>query len=160
MIWIICFLIIFPFAFVLLFGAPYLPTRRTQAKLALDMLDLKEGDIFVDLGSGDGAVLIEAAKRGLKCYGYELNPLVWLVSKIRTFKFGSQVTIYCRNFWRVPLPKNTKGVFVFLLEKYMTKLDNKFIKELPKGSIVASYTFQIPNKKARKSKDALFLYKY
>ena len=111
--------------------------------------------MFVDLGSGDGAVLIEAAKRGLKCYGYELNPLVWLVSKARTYKFGSQVTIYCRNFWKIRLPQNTKGVFVFLLDKYMAKLDNKFIKELPEGSLLVSYTFQIPDKKPRKVKDAL-----
>ena len=82
MIWLILTVIVVPFAFVLLYGAPYLPTRKAQANRALDLLKLKEGDIFVDLGSGDGAVLIEAAKRGLVCYGYELNPLVWLVSKV------------------------------------------------------------------------------
>lgn len=159
MIVIIIALLILPFGFVLLFGAPYLPTRRAQAKIALDVLDLKEGDIFVDLGSGDGTVLIEAASRGLICYGYELNPLVWLVSKARTRKFGEQVKIYCRNFWKVPLPKNTKGAFVFLLEKYMAQLDDKFSKEL-KGAAVASYTFKIPNKNIVQEKDAIFFYDY
>lgn len=159
MIWLILALLVLPFGFVLLYGAPYLPTRKAQAKEALDLLDLKEGEVFVDLGSGDGAVLVEAASRGLICYGYELNPFLWLVSKIRTHKFGHEVHIYCKNFWNEPLPKNTKGVFVFLLAKYMPKLDEKLTAELKRATLV-SYTFQIPNKKPKAVKGALFVYKY
>jgi SAM-dependent methyltransferase len=159
MIYLILFAVVIPFGFVLLYGAPYLPTRRKQAGQALDMLKLKSGDIFVDLGSGDGAVLIEAAKRGYRCYGYELNPLVWFVSKIRTVKYGSQITIYCRNFWNVPLPKNTSGVFVFLLDKFMPRLDAKLTSELKNANLV-SYTFQIPGKEPVVAKEALYLYKY
>ncbi len=153
-------LIVLPFGFVLLFGAPYLPTRQAQAKQALDLLDLQKGEVFVDLGSGDGAVLIEAARRGLVCYGYELNPFVWFVSKLRTLRFGKQVHIYCRNFWNIPLPKNTKGVFVFLLDPYMVKLDQKLSKELAPGGRLASYTFKIPHKKVSVCEGALFLYRY
>jgi len=152
--------VVLPFGFVLLFGAPYLPTRKKQAKEALDMLDLKEGDVFADLGSGDGAVLIEAASRGLLCYGYELNPLVWFVSKIRTLKFGKQVHISCKNFWKVALPKNTKGVFVFLLDKYMVDLDKKLTHEMEDGGKLVSFTFKIPGKKTRVQKNALFMYDY
>ncbi len=159
MILLLVCLLVLPFGFVLLYGAPYLPTRQKQAKEALDLLSLKEGDIFVDLGSGDGAVLIEAARRGLICYGYELNPIVWLVSKIRTLKFGNQIHIYCRNFWKEPLPKNTKGVFVFLLDKYMPRLDAKLSSELKEGMVV-SYTFAVPGKDPVKNDRALYLYKY
>jgi hypothetical protein len=158
--WLIICLIILPFGFVLLYGAPYLPTRKAQAKQALDLLDLKEGDIFVDLGSGDGTVLIEAARRGLKCYGYELNPLVWLVSKLRTLRFSKQIKVQCVNFWQKPLPKNTKGVFVFLLDPYMTRLDEKLTAELPHGGTLASYTFKIPGKEPSKSEGPMFIYRY
>jgi SAM-dependent methyltransferase len=160
MIWVIACMLVLPFGFVLLYGAPYLPTRRQQAKQALDMLGLKEGEVFVDLGSGDGAVLIEAANRGLICYGYELNPFVWLVSKVRTRKYGKDVTIYCKNFWNVPLPESTKGVFVFLLDKYMVQLDQKLAKELPGGGHLVSYTFRIPGKEPHSTQSALILYKY
>lgn len=160
MLLLILFLIILPFAFVLLHGAPYLPTRKQQAAQALDLLNLKAGDVFVDLGSGDGAVIIAAAERGLRCYGYELNPFVWFVSKIRTYKYGSQVTIYCRNFWNRPLPEGTAGVFVFLLDKYMGKLDKKLSTELEKNGKLISYTFKVPGKKIRRSAGALYLYQY
>lgn len=159
MVWLLLALAILPFGFVLFFGAPYLPTRRRQAAEALDMLGLKKGEVFVDLGSGDGSVLIEAARRGLVCYGYELNPFVWFVSWLRTRRFGGQVKVYCRNFWRVSLPKDTRGVFVFLLDPYMAKLDAKLAAEL-KGGRLVSYTFQIPDKKPLTAKRALYLYQY
>lgn len=159
MIWLVACLLVLPFGFVLLFGAPYLPTRRAQANQALDLLNLKKGDVFVDLGSGDGAVLIEAARRGLLCYGYELNPFVWLVSKIRTLRFGNKVHIYCRNYWNIPLPQGTKGVFVFLLDPYMSKLHEKLNKELSNGRLV-SYTFQVSEKEPVRVDGAMYLYKY
>lgn len=157
--WILC-LAILPFGLVLLFGAPYLPTRKAQANQALDLLNLQKGEIFVDLGSGDGAVLIEAAKRGLVCYGYELNPFVWLVSWIRTIKYRKNIKVKLGNFWNKKLPINTKAVFVFLLDPYMVKLDKKLQNELTKGSMLVSYTFKIPNKKPVRCLDALCLYKY
>ena len=160
LIWLFLCLLVLPFGIVLLFGAPYLPTRKQQANEALDLLNLKEGDVFVDLGSGDGAVLIEAARRGLVCYGYELNPLVWLISKIRTLRYGKQIKIYCRDYWLTPLPNNTKGVFVFLLDPFMEKLDKKLTAQLESGGQLASYTFKIPGKRPVKSKGAVYIYQY
>ncbi|MBP9738697.1 hypothetical protein KBD20_03340 [Candidatus Saccharibacteria bacterium] len=160
MFWLIALCVVVPFAYVLLFGAPYLPTRKTQVNQALDLLDLKEGELLVDLGSGDGAVLVEAAKRGIKCIGYELNPLVFCVAYLRVWRYRKLVTVRLRNFWKVPLPKETKGVFVFLLDKYMVKLDRKFETELSKGTKVVSYTFEIPDKKSVEMAGPLNLYTY
>jgi len=160
MLWLFALLIILPFGFVLLYGAPYLPTRKKTTFRALDMLALKKGDVFVDAGCGDGAVIIEAARRGLICYGYELNPFVCLVAKWRTRKYKKSVHIYCRNFWNVTIPEDTRGVFVFLLDKYMKRFDKKMTQELPKGARLVSYTFRIPGKSVIKEKAGLYLYKY
>ena len=153
-------MIILPFAYVLLFGAPYLPTRKAQVKQALDLLNLKKGELLLDLGSGDGTVLVEAAKRGIQCIGYELNPLVFAVAYLRVWRYRKLVELRLKNFWRQPIPPETKGIFVFLLDKYMTKLDKKLKSEAPKGTKVVSYTFIIPSKKAKSSNQALSLYQY
>jgi len=42
MFWLVALIVILPFGSVLLFGAPYLPTRKKQANQALDLLDLKK----------------------------------------------------------------------------------------------------------------------
>lgn len=159
MIWFAVMLLVLPFGYVLIFGAPYLPTRKVQAQQALDMLKLKKGEVFVDLGCGDGAVLVEAAKKGLVCYGYELNPLVFAVAWLRTRRYRHLVKLSFGNFWNKTLPEDTKAVFVFLLDKYMTKLDEKLSSELSDAWLI-SYTFKIPKKKIIKTKDAMFLYKY
>ena len=160
MIWLVGFLFVLPFGFVLLFGAPYLPTRKKTAELALDMLSLKPGQKLVDLGSGDGAVLIAAAKRKIFATGYELNPLVFAISFLRCLPHRKYVTIRMANFWRQDIANDTDGVFVFLLDRYMKKLDEKFSSELTRGTKVVSYTFKIPSKKIITEKQALYLYKY
>ena len=160
MFWLIALCVVIPFAYVLMFGAPYLPTRKRQVNQALDLLNLKKGELLVDLGSGDGAVLVEAAKRGIRCIGYELNPLVFSISYIRVWKYRKLVTLRLRNFWNVPIPKEAKAVFVFLLDKYMVKLDRKLETELSKGTKVVSYTFEIPARKPVKVSGALIVYQY
>lgn len=160
MIWIIIFLIFLPFGWVLLFGAPYVPTRRKTIGQAFELLELEAGEVFVDLGAGDGSTLLIAAQKGYVCYGYELNPLVWLVAWLRTRRYGKQIKVYCRNFWHQPLPDDTKGVYVFLLDKYMKKLDKKLVQELRPGGRLVSHAFQIPSKKPTSQLGAVFLYKY
>ncbi|HEU4984185.1 MAG TPA: class I SAM-dependent methyltransferase, partial [Nitrososphaera sp.] len=62
--------------FVVFFGPPYLPTLRRNIDAALDLLDLKPGQTMLDLGSGDGRVLVAAAKRGINVVGIELSPVL------------------------------------------------------------------------------------
>lgn len=159
MIWfLIVFVIILCFGFVLLFGAPYLPTHSLQAKIALDMLDLNKSDNFYELGCGDGKVLIMASSKCDKAVGFELNPILYIIAKIRTAKYKN-VSVKFGNFWNMDLSSADK-VFVFLLDKYMDKLDQKLSSELKKGSRLASYTFKIKDKKIASEKQGVYLYKY
>ncbi len=159
MIFLIFFLVIIAcFSFVLLFGAPYLPTHNKSAHIALDLLELKPGDNFFELGCGDGRVLILAAKRGYKCVGWELNPIIYLVAKVRTAKYKN-VSVKFGSFWEQNLSK-ADGVYVFLLDKYMQKLDKKLTQEMMSGAKLASYAFKIKGKKINHQKHGVFLYKY
>jgi hypothetical protein len=44
-------------------GAPYVPTSNKQLKAILDRAKLKESQVFVELGSGDGRIVREAVKK-------------------------------------------------------------------------------------------------
>ncbi len=160
MIWLVAFVIVLPFSLVLFFGAPYLPTRRRQSLQALKLLGLKKGELLVDLGCGDGAVLVEAAKQGIRGVGYELNPYVYIIAKIRTWRYRKLVSVKMKNFWKEQLPGDTSGVFVFLLDKYMLRLDNKLSTELTKPANLVSYSFEIPGRKKQKTAGAMHLYQY
>lgn len=147
------------FIFVIAFGAPFLPTLKPQVKTALDLIDLKKGQTLLELGSGDGRVMIEAAKRGVNAVGYELNPLLVLYSKVLSWKYRKHIKIIWGNYWRNPLPK-ADGIFVFLLTPYMDKLDKKISQESKRRVKLVSFAFQIPGRKHSKKQSGLFLYNY
>lgn len=147
------------FGFVILFGAPYLPTKQAQTQAALDLLGLKPGQTLYELGCGDGRVLKQAAQRGLKAVGYEMNPLLVLFALVYTWRYRKQVRVVWANFWRADL-SGADGIFVFLLDRFMVKLDNKIKAEVTKPTKLASFAFKVPGKKTLKSQKGIFLYQY
>lgn len=158
--WAVILILFFIFSFVILFGAPYVPTLSAQRKNALELLDMKPGQTLYELGSGDGTLILEAARRGIKVVGYELNPILVLVSRYRTRKFKKQVRIVWGDFWKSDL-SNADAVFVFLLDNYMKKLDAKIRREHEKGTLkLASHAFTIAGRQPAKKLGAVYLYIY
>jgi hypothetical protein len=148
------------FGFVIFFGAPYLPTLEPQKKAALELLDLEAGQTLIELGSGDGTMLLAAAQKGLNVIGYELNPILVIVSYIRTSTYRHRVKVIWGNYWVMQWPE-TDGIFTFLLDKYMKKLDKKIVQNYPDKKIkLVSHAFRIPGKKHSKEKAGVFLYEY
>ncbi|MCA9325355.1 class I SAM-dependent methyltransferase [Candidatus Saccharibacteria bacterium] len=153
------FVILLCFGVVLLVGAPYLPTMKKQVQAGLDLLDLKPGQTMLELGCGDGKVLIAAAQRGIVCVGYELNPILAAISWLRTRRFGRRVRVVWGDYWRTEWP-TADGIYAFILPKYMPKLDTK-ITQLKHNSVrLVSIAFPIDTRKPAKSTQGLYLYVY
>jgi hypothetical protein len=155
----VIFVILLCFGGVLLFGAPYLPTLRPQVHAALELANLKPGQTLLELGCGDGKVLIAAAQVGIHSVGYELNPILALIAWIRTRRFRSHVSIKCANFWTAEWPP-TDAIFTFLLDRYMQKLDTKIVQSVAKPVKLVSFAFQIPGKHPNHQAAGVFLYEY
>ena len=153
---IVIFVLILVFGGVILRGAPYLPTLDAQAHAALELLDLKPGQTLLELGSGDGKVLVTAARAGLNVVGIELNPLLVVISWLRTRRYRKQVRIIWGDLWRVQWPE-CDGVFVFLLDKFMPKLDQR-MKIVKKP--LASFAFKVPGRSFDTERSGVFLYRY
>ena len=161
--------IILCFSLVILVGPPYLPTLKPQVKAALDLLELKPGQTMIELGCGDGVVLIAAAQRGWKAIGIELNPLLVIWCKFRTWRYRNQVTVIWGDYWNLRNWPAAEGIFGFVLPRFMTKLD-EYILEWQKQRLLitskktpvklASFAFKIPNKKIAREQAGVFLYKY
>lgn len=156
---LIALLVILIFSFVLLFGAPYLPTLRRQQIDALELLDLKPGQTLVELGSGDGRMLLAAAERGIKSVGYELNPLLFIYSWLITRKHRRLIKVRLGNFWRADLSA-CDGIYVFLLDKYMSKLYKKITQENTNTVKVVSFAFQFREIKHKTERSGLYLYTF
>lgn len=146
------------FALGAILGAPYVPTLTKSGNDSLDMADLKKGATIIDLGSGDGAFALQAARRGYKVIGYEINPILVIIARLRTLKYRSNVTICLRDFWRIELPE-ADAIYVFLIDRYMQKLGDKLTNELNKPTLVVSHVFKIPGIKPVKENHNTTMYK-
>ena len=161
MIIVFVILAIFLLAFggVLLFGAPYLPTLKPQIKAALGLADLKPGQTLLELGCGDGRVLLAAARQGINGVGYELNPLLAGLAWLRTRRYRRQVKIIWGNFWSINWPP-ADAIFVFLLPRYMPKLDKKIMQSSQKPVKLVSFAFKIPSRPPAAQMGGVYLYIY
>lgn len=128
---------------------PFVPTPKKYVKAIIDQLALRPGQIFYDLGCGDGRFLVEAAKRGAKAAGFELGPWPYFRAKVRLGLNQSRGRIYFKNFYHQNLSE-ADAVFCFLLDKVMPKVEAKLRQELKPGAKFASYGFPLPNRPADK----------
>lgn len=124
--------------------APWWRTNKKIARIACKLARINSKDVVYELGSGDGTFLIVAASEfGAKARGIEIDPLRLLISKIRTI-FWKKEKIYFKreNFFKTNLSE-ASVIFVYLVPKTLKKLQEKFNKELKKGTRVISYRYEL-----------------
>jgi cyclopropane fatty-acyl-phospholipid synthase-like methyltransferase len=152
---ILVYLIIIPN----ILGAPFLRTKKAARARMLEFANIQPGDQMVDLGSGDGILLFESAKRGAIATGYEINP--FLVAKTRSSakKQGleGKVEVFKKNFWGADL-SGFDVVMLFGITHIMPKLEKKLRRELKPGSRVVSFTFKFPHWQPVRVEDNVYLY--
>lgn len=149
------------FGAVVFRGAPYVPTHHASIEDALDLLPLEQGSLILDLGSGDGSVLLQAAKRGYRAVGYEINPLLAGIAWLRSWRHHAHVTVHVHDFWLANWPLEATGAFVFLARPYMRKLKTKLDREMARRTepmYVVSYGFTIPGLIPKKVSKGMYLY--
>lgn len=164
--WTLCFLIIIAiilmlfFVFPWLFGAPFEPTNNKKVKKIIRLAKIKKGEKAVDLGSGDGRLVIELARAGAEAHGYEINPILVFLSRRNIKKAGlkEKAFIHFKSFWSEDLGKYDV-VVMFQFHTIMKKLEKKLRKELKKGARVVSYYWKFPSWKIVKKIDNIHLYK-
>lgn len=141
-------------------GAPYVPTRRKDVQMALELMDVPPGAMIADVGAGDGVVVKLAAERGFRAVGIELNPFLWLVATFRVRRHKDAHIIW-GNMWRWQLPDDTKAVFLFTAGPFAKRLTGWLEteqKRLGKPLKVVSLGFELPGLTSAKTNGACILY--
>lgn len=137
------------FGFVAFFGAPYVPSKRRDVKSALsELYPLGPEDLLVDIGSGDGVVLREASRLGARAVGYEINPVLVLISRLLSRNDGN-VMVRFASFWGASFPLDTTVVYVFGDSRDIIRMFNKVERtasDLGRPISFISYAFQVPSK--------------
>lgn len=161
LVWWIFLIATLLFGFTALTGAPSVPSRRRDVAQAFDELyKITKTDVLVDLGSGGGGVLRAARARGAVAFGVELNPLLALYTRIRSWR-DKKLTVVCRDMYAIDFPTKTTVVYVFGdsrdIKKMTKKVQQQAIK-LHKTIRLISYGFEIPEMIPKKVVGAHMLY--
>lgn len=139
--------------------APFDPTPQEVVERMLVLAGVKKGDVVYDLGSGDGRVVVSAAKTyGVNAVGVEIDPgLVKLAREnVREHGVEKLVEIRQQDFLSADLSEATV-VTLYLSYDGNLALRPKLMRELKPGARVVSYIFDMgdwPAKIAEAYRDA------
>lgn len=125
--------------------SPWWRTNARRARLICKLAKITEKDIVYDLGSGDGTLLLIAAKEfGAKAVGVEIDPLRVWISKILILFAGQRkkVKIVRKNFFDAEI-KDATVVFMYLIPKALARLKPKLLKELKPGTRIVTFVYKI-----------------
>lgn len=145
--------------------SPWSPHWRTDKKAAFaaaKLAKINNRDIVYELGSGDGEFAIVAANEfGAKVVGIEIDPVRYLISKIRILlnNLSSKVKIIRGDFKKIGLESATV-VYFYLVPNAIKRILPKLKKELRVGTRIVSYRYRVdlPLVSTNK-KHKLYLYK-
>ena len=123
----------------------FVPTPQDVVEKMLELAEVKKSDIVYDLGSGDGRILITAAKKyGCKSVGYELDKELVDSSRAKSeaASVKSLVTIEHKDLFTADL-SDADVLAVYLLPQQLTKL-LPMLEKMKPGSRIVSHQFEIP----------------
>jgi precorrin-6B methylase 2 len=121
----------------------WVPTPEELIKAMLDMAKLTPNDYVIDLGSGDGRIVIAAAKRGAKAMGVEYNPDMVTLAKGNAEKEGvsAKATFIRADIFETDFSQATI-LTMYLLPSLNLKLRDKILAMKP-GTRVVSHAFNM-----------------
>jgi ubiquinone/menaquinone biosynthesis C-methylase UbiE len=147
----------------IVYGLPPTPTRRERIRKALQMAELQPGETLYDLGSGDGRVLIIAAREfGASAVGIDIGPVqclqAWAGSILKGS--GNKVKVKWGNFLKTDISQ-ADVVFAYLTSSYVERLAPRLISQLKPGARVVTISFDFTSWEpaAFDDRELIFLYR-
>lgn len=125
--------------------APWVPTRDELLPYIMNLAKIKSGDIFYDLGCGDGRIVVEAALRGAKGVCVEVNKELISRAEEKAKKLGvfDKIVFINDDFFNVVLSDATV-IYMYLLTSVNKMLKPKLSREIKIGTRVVTLDFEIP----------------
>jgi precorrin-6B methylase 2 len=136
---------------------PYFSTPKEVVLKKLELLNLKDGDVVVDLGCGDARNLIQAcAIADVKCIGYEVDPDAIEDARINIENsgFSDRIEIKTADFYKADISE-VDAVILFLTRNALGEISLKLENELKKGAKIVTHQFDLPAWSAEKTIEIL-----
>jgi SAM-dependent methyltransferase len=123
--------------------APFVPTPQEIVDRILEIAEIRKGDVLYDLGSGDGRIVITAARKyGIKAVGFEIDPGLVKESReaIQEARLAGLADIHEQDIRTVDFSSATV-VTMYLYPAANLRLRPALMRQLKPGSRVVSHDF-------------------
>lgn len=141
-------------------GPPFVGSKPDAVGAMAGLAAFGPGETFVDLGAGDGRLLVVAAKAGCDAVGYEINPFLVLRSVVAARRHGLSDRVRARwaDFWKADL-SGADVVAIFGFSTIMDRFRRKCEAELKPGARVISFRYRVPGWVPSDERGGVFLYR-
>lgn len=143
---------------------PYVPTPPPIVEAMLKLGNVRPSDFVIDLGCGDGRIVIMAAEKfGARGMGFDLNPQRIAEARENAQKAGvaDRVEFIEKNLFEADVSKATL-VTLYLLPDVNLRLRPKLLRELRTGARIVSHSFDMgdwkPDKKIEVNGKTLYFW--
>lgn len=122
---------------------PYVPTPENVVAKMLELAKPTRNDVVYDLGSGDGRIVITAARQyGSRGVGYDIDPqrIKEANENARAAGVADRVRFVQQDLFQADLSEATI-VTLYLLPEINLKLRPKLLKELKPGTRIVSHNY-------------------
>lgn len=122
----------------------FVPTPPEAVEVMLGLARVGPGDMLIDLGSGDGRLVIGAAKKGARALGVDLDPELIRVARDNAAKAGmsERAKFAERNLFEQDLTR-ASVVTLYLLPELNLKLRPLLLAQLKPGARVVTHDFHM-----------------
>ena len=142
---------------------PFVPTPQDVVDKMIELGGVKKGDTVYDLGSGDGRIVITAAKKGAKAVGFEIDGDLVKESRENIKKAGVQNSAEIRQQDILTVDLSAASVVtMYLLPDVNLKLRPNVLSQMKPGSRIVSHAFDMgdwkPDKTERVNGRTIYLW--
>jgi SAM-dependent methyltransferase len=124
-------------------GGPYVPTPQAVVDAMLELAKVGPGDLVVDLGSGDGRIVLTAAQRySARGVGVDIDPELVQQSNAEAKRRGlsDRVSFKEQDVLQASIEEATV-LTLYLLPGMMQTLQTKLLRELKPGTRIVAHDF-------------------
>ena len=124
---------------------PFVPTSQATVNAMLRVANVGPKDYVIDLGSGDGRILITAARlHGARGFGVDLNPerVNESIENAKAAGVSDRVRFVQQNLYHTPIAEATV-LTLYLLPRVNLELRPRLLAELKPGTRVVSHDFDM-----------------
>jgi tRNA G37 N-methylase Trm5 len=132
---------------------PYVPTPQEVVDRMLELAQVKKGDVIYDLGSGDGRIVVTAAKKyGVRAIGFEIDPQRIKESHENIKKAGVEKLVEIRQQDIRTVDLSSASVLtMYLLPEVNLMIRPNIWKQMKPGSRIVSHDFDMGDWKPLKT---------